>query len=308
MFSLTLLAIVAGILLFLLRIIFVRRWLSSYDPSLREPLPPTLTIDGVEQYLREREQREEPLKPAAASSVQWAKRQGERTDLVVVFVHGFSAGTREIDPVDREIASQLDANLLRIRLSGHGIVDLDRAGAAMDATGCKDLIRDVAIAFALGKLLGKRVVLLGCSTGGSLAVWLAAQPWVGDELATLILFAPAFAIAKLGTNVYNCLKWIVLLLPSAGSSALLRMLAGETNKVPLVTEEQKTIWTMEYPSSAIRHVVATYVALEVSVSYTALRLPVLAFANPADRVVDFNFTKRNIGLMPRGSLEVITNS
>ena len=52
----------------------------------------------------------------------------------------------------------------------------------------RDVGKATGVAYALGKLVGRRVVLLGCSTGGSLAVWLAAQPWVKNELAALILF------------------------------------------------------------------------------------------------------------------------
>ena len=56
-----------------------------------------------------------------------------------------------------------------------------------------------------GKLLGRRVVLMGCSTGATLQMWLAAQPWVGEAvrggtLAALVLFSPGVQIAKVRTR------------------------------------------------------------------------------------------------------------
>uniref|UniRef100_A0A7S3FEZ7 Serine aminopeptidase S33 domain-containing protein n=1 Tax=Haptolina ericina TaxID=156174 RepID=A0A7S3FEZ7_9EUKA len=296
------------LLILLARLVLVRRLLATHDPSLSAPLPPSLTVEGVEEYLRERDEREAPLKPGGASNVRWAKGVREQAEVVVVFVHGFSAGVREVDPVDEQMAAKIGATLLRFRLSAHGISDLGRAGAALKVATRDVYLRDIAIAFALAKLLGRRVVLAGCSTGGSLAVWLAAQPWVGEELAALVLFAPGFAIAKLGTAVYDCLKWLVLLLPRAASETVLNTLNGPINRVPVISEEQKTIWTMAYPTSAIRHVIGIYVSIEVGVKMRRLRLPVLAFANPADKVVDFGRTKSNLHLMPRGRFESVTDS
>lgn len=46
----------------------------------------------------------------------------------------------------------------------------------------------------------------------------------------------------------------------------------------------------------------------MSVDVRSVIAPTLAFGNPADRVVDFGCTARNVALMARGSLEVITDS
>ena len=189
-----LLAVLLGLIA---RFLLVRRRLVTWDQGLCTPLSPSLSLDGVERFLREREEAEGKLKPKLASSVSWANGRAERAELVVIFLHGFSAGVREIEPVDQKIASMLGAHLLRYRLTGHGLSDTEAACYAIrDRISHAILLRDVCTAFALGKLCGKKVVLCGCSTGATLAVWLASQPWVGEELAALVLVSPAWAIAK----------------------------------------------------------------------------------------------------------------
>jgi len=307
------LAILLGLasVVVVLRFLAVRGRLSRYDPSLSAPLPPTLGIDGVEAYLQERDDRNAPIKPGCGSSVRWAPgAQGKQIDTVVIFMHGFSASPRECEPVDVKVAEELGAHLLRYRLSAHGYEgDLERAGMALrDDAGRDAYLHDMAVAFALGKLLGRRVIILGCSTGGTLAVWLAAQPWAQADIHALVLFSPAFAIAKVGTTVYNLLKWVLLLLPRTGGTAILHAINGPINRVPYMNEIQNEIWTMAYPTESISPLLEMYVSVEVAVPMARVRCPTLAFGNPADRVVDFHWMGRNLKQMPHGEIEVLTTS
>ena len=160
------------VLAYLLR----RREMCQIDPSFSEPLPPTLGVDGVQGFIAARDDREGPLKPGTGSEVRWAPdQQGSQAKLCVVFLHGWSASPEEICPVDAEVAASLGAHLLRFRLTGHGLEGLERCGSAMrDKASSRALRTDAATAFALGSLLGKRVVIIGCSTGGRRAVGLLA--------------------------------------------------------------------------------------------------------------------------------------
>ena len=271
----------------IVRFLVVRARLAHYDPSLRSPLPPSLAIDGVEAYLQAREDSVAPLRPSNGSFIRWVKgKRGKQVDTVVVFMHGFSASPRECEPTDIRIAEELGAHLLRYRLSGHGLAgDFSRAGVALrDSCGRDAYLHDMSVAFALAKLIGRRVVVVGSSTGGSLAVWLASQPWAQPDLAALVLFSPAFAIAKVGTAVYNALKWLVLMLPRAGCTAVLQAINGPINRVPTILPIQHEIWTMEYPTESVAHCLEIYVSLEVGVDMGQILAPTLAFCNPDDKV------------------------
>lgn len=172
---LSLSALALPLLLFTLVVIarwlHLRREMRARDESLTSPLPSLLQVNGVERFLHVREQAAAPLRPGTESCVRWAEgRHGRQAKLCVVFLHGWSASPEEIDPVDANVASRLDAHLLRYRLTGHGLSPCERSGRAMrDLANSKSLRTDAATAFALGRLLGERVALIGCSTGGSLA-------------------------------------------------------------------------------------------------------------------------------------------
>ena len=136
-----------------------------YDPSLASPLPPGCTTPlAAEEYIRAREEAAGNLQPEAESRVLWAGERGATTDLVIIFLHGWSSSVMEIAPVDERIAQEMGANLLRFRLTGHGLQPTSRGGPAMLSSATRDaLLRDVAVAFACAKLLGSHVVLLGSS-------------------------------------------------------------------------------------------------------------------------------------------------
>ena len=204
------------------------REMRTPDAAFAAPLPPTLDIGGVEAYLAARESADEPLKQGAHSVVRWAAgRRDVRAKLCVIFLHGWSAGVEEIDPVDANVAAAADAHLLRFRLTAHGLLPTKRGGEAMrDHAHSRALRSDAATAFALGRVLGERVLLIGCSTGGSLAMWAAAQPWAQEALAGLVLISPAWQVAKFGSHLYNVLKWPLLLAPRALAMAAVRGIVG----------------------------------------------------------------------------------
>ena len=73
------------------------------------------------------------------------------------------------------------------RLSEHGI---DTTDALINMTAAS-LFESAKEAYAIGKQLGEKVILMGTSTGGTLALQLAAMY---PEIAGLILYSPNIAI------------------------------------------------------------------------------------------------------------------
>ncbi|KAL3926536.1 MAG: hypothetical protein SGPRY_003256 [Prymnesium sp.] len=248
------------------------------DESLTSPLPSLLQVNGVERFLHVREQAAAPLRPGTESCVRWAEgRHGRQAKLCVVFLHGWSASPEEIDPVDANVASRLDAHLLRYRLTGHGLSPCERSGRAMrDLANSKSLRTDAATAFALGRLLGER-------------------PWAQSALSAVILISPAWQVAKFGVRTYNLMKWPLLLAPRPIAQLLLRGFAGKTirHDVDHSSEpEHSRVWTHEYPSEC---------GLNINV-------PVLAFANPKDPTVFFKATEAHVRQMPSSVLQKVENS
>ena len=111
----------------------------------------------------------------------------EKTDYAVVYLHGFSASQEEGDPVHYQFAKKFGCNLYLSRLAEHGI---DTTEAMANLTADK-LWNSAKEAYAIGKQLGKKVILMATSTGGTLALKLAAEY---PEISSLLLLSPNIAI------------------------------------------------------------------------------------------------------------------
>ena len=63
------------------------------------------------------------------------------------------------------------------RLNGHG-----RDGDALADAALGDWLNDVSEAMAIGEQLGKKIILVSVSTGGTLSTWAAAQPQFANTI------------------------------------------------------------------------------------------------------------------------------
>lgn len=155
-----------------------------YNPSL-----PPISDTGValERYVAAMEQQH-LLKKDNEARIVWANDSIKNTtEYAIVYLHGFSASQEEGNPVHRNIARTFGCNLYLARLAEHGI---DTADALYNFTA-ERLWESGKAALAIGKKLGKKVILMGTSTGGTLALQLAAA---FPEVAGLVLYSPNIAI------------------------------------------------------------------------------------------------------------------
>jgi alpha-beta hydrolase superfamily lysophospholipase len=121
----------------------------------------------------------------AEKRVVWHDRPNVKTNYSIVYLHGYSATRQETHPLTENIAQQLGANVFYTRLTGHG-----RDGAAMAAITKQDLLNDTIEAIAIGRQLGKKVIVIGVSTGATLATLYAAQD--GSDIYAMVLISPNF--------------------------------------------------------------------------------------------------------------------
>jgi len=142
------------------------------------------TLDAI---IESREAAVQFLKPDNEARIVWADSLKQKTKYSLVYLHGFSASQAEGAPVHTNLAKKLKANLYLPRLSGHGI---DTREAMSDLTPGM-LIEDAKDAIAIGKTIGEEVIVIGCSTGGTLGIYLAAND---PDINSLILLSPNIAI------------------------------------------------------------------------------------------------------------------
>ncbi|MBO9634919.1 MAG: alpha/beta hydrolase [Chitinophagaceae bacterium] len=118
------------------------------------------------------------------------------TPFSIVYLHGFSASQEEGAPVHRNIAKQFGCNLYLSRLAEHGI-DTTDAMANLTADNYWESAKE---ALAIGRKLGQKVILMGTSTGGTLALKLAAEY---PDVYALILMSPNIEIDDANAWVLN---------------------------------------------------------------------------------------------------------
>lgn len=158
------------------------------SPTYTNTLP-SVPVDAValETYIKQNEAQHK-VKPENEARIVWANDSAkQKTDYAIVYLHGFSASQEEGDPVHTSIAKKFGCNLYLARLAEHGI---DTTEELMNLTAEK-YWETVKQAFAIGKQLGNKVIIMGTSTGGTNALQLAANY---PEIASLILLSPNIAI------------------------------------------------------------------------------------------------------------------
>ena len=175
------------------------------------------------------------LKPDNQARIIWADSV-RRTPWSVVYLHGFSASPMEGDPVHREFAARYGCNLYLARLPQHGIDDPE----SFKDVAPKDWVDGAKEALAIGRLLGEKVILMSCSTGSTLAVYLAAEN--PEAVDGLILYSPNIAIADPMAS----------LLTYPWGFQIARAIVGEYRTIPAFKGwEAEKYWTTTYRTEGI---------------------------------------------------------
>ncbi|MES1159911.1 MAG: alpha/beta hydrolase [Bacteroidota bacterium] len=162
---------------------------SPATPSYKKEMPavPSEPV-ALETYIRAQESQHK-LKQDNEARIVWVNDSLKgKTPYVLVYLHGFSSSQGEGDPVHRYIARKFGCNLYLARLAEHGI---DTSDALVNLTA-DNYWESAKQALAIGKQLGQKVILMGTSTGGTLALQLAAT--YPDDVAALVLLSPNIAI------------------------------------------------------------------------------------------------------------------
>lgn len=230
----------------------------------------------VDAWLRESEASFPDLRPGDRKAVVWAGERGVATDVAVVYLHGFSADRHELDPVPARIARSLGANIFYTRLAGHG-----RDGPAMGAVSAGDWLQDTEEALSVGRRIGRRILLMGTSTGGTLATWAAARERWRPELVAVVLVSPNFGVRDGRADM--------LLWPWGG--LLARMVAGPERCFEPANADHRRHWTTCYPTRALPPMMALVDHVR-SLDPSLIVTPVLVLYSPDDEVVDPGATER----------------
>ena len=157
--------------------------------ELNKDLPSiSASISNLEDYANKNDEGL-TLKPDNQSRIIWANDSvKERTPYSLLYLHGFSASWYEGFPANMEFAKYFGCNAYFPRLASHGIETDD---ALIDMTPDR-LWESAKDALMVARTLGKKVIIMSTSTGGTLALKLAAD--FPEYVDGLILYSPNIRI------------------------------------------------------------------------------------------------------------------
>jgi pimeloyl-ACP methyl ester carboxylesterase len=184
---------------------------------------------ALEKYIADKEAQHK-IKPNNEARIIWADSGRQKTPYVIIYLHGYSASQIEGDPTHRRFAKDFGCNLYLPRLSDHGI-DTTETLLQFTADRAWESAKE---ALAIGKKLGDKVILLSTSTGGTLALMLAAE--YPNDVYGLINLSPNIAINDGAAFILND-PW---------GLQIARMVIGGNYRVTDANEEHAKYWNKKY--------------------------------------------------------------
>lgn len=232
-------------------------------------LKPIILPEDLDQYLKQTEANFPDIVPGAEKTIIWANATKTRTPFSIVYLHGFSATRQETAPMTDQIAAQLGANLFYTRLAGHG-----RSQTAMAEPTVNDWFKDTVEALEIGKRLGDKVIVIGTSTGGTLATWLAEQPNT-EAVAAYVLISPNYGPIE---KISEILAW-------PWGELLAALIVGPEYSWTPANDQQAKYWTYRYPSKALIPMMSMVRFVRGS-KLENIHSPVLVIYSPMDKVIN----------------------
>lgn len=159
-------------------------------PDLEGDLPRIpVGIEGIEAYVRDQE-AQYPVKQENEAKILWGDSVGRPTEYVLLYLHGFSASRYEGFPITHDFVREFKVNAYLPRLAEHGLADEEPLLHMTPA----NLYASAREALAIAHKLGKKVIIMGTSTGGTLGLMLAAD--FPEKVSGLILYSPNIRIKQ----------------------------------------------------------------------------------------------------------------
>lgn len=189
---------------------------------------------ALENYITSKE-RLHKLKPDNEAQIVWNDSTKKKTEYAVVYLHGFSASQKEGDPVHRRFAKEFGCNLFLDRMADHG-VDTTEALFYYTADRAWESAKE---ALAIGRQLGNKVILVSTSTGGTLALMLAAR--YPNDVYGLINMSPNIAINNSAAFLLNG-PW---------GLQIARMVKNGKYNVTMTNDARAVYWNRRYRLEAL---------------------------------------------------------
>lgn len=171
-------------------------------PVLDNTLPKVpVSLDSVAWYVNKKESSVK-TKPDNEARIIWANDSvHQKTDYVLLYLPGFSASYYEGYPVNADFAKRYGCNAYFARLAGHGLVTKE---PLLDMTP-DNLYETAKEALVIASRLGKKVIIMSTSTGGTLSLMLDAN--FPEMIDALVLYSPNIKIRQKSASLILSKPW-----------------------------------------------------------------------------------------------------
>ncbi len=227
-------------------------------------------LEDLDAWLQEKEDRIDGIRDGLEKRIVWADSSRQKTHFAIVYLHGFSASSKETYPFSDSIAAALGANLFYTRLAGHG-----RDGTALGNSTAQEWIQDTVESILVAEKIGDEIILIGTSTGATLAAWATAQEELSEKISAQIWISPNLAPANS--------KSTMLLWP--WGRVLLKVMEGDTYGWEAQNELHDEYGTQEFGSDVLLQMMGLVDVVQHQ-DFSRITIPTLMVYSPTDDVID----------------------
>lgn len=229
------------ILKYILFFLLIAGIIYALGPREKFPTPKILDTEinsdiiNLEQFITNKEVAVKDLKPNNQARIIWADDSlHQKTEYALVYLHGFSASQEEGAPIHTDFGKRYGMNVYLSRLEDHGRRDTN----SFEQLTPENFIQSAEDAIDIGKKLGNKVIVMSCSTGGTLSAILASA---GEDIHSMIMYSP-------NIDIYDP-KSDLLLYPWGKRFSEL-VLGGQYNRIVYDTLAQK-YWNSVYHTNSL---------------------------------------------------------
>ncbi|MFS4494047.1 alpha/beta hydrolase [Maribacter sp. 2308TA10-17] len=206
-------------------------------PDLNSKLPEiTKDLVVLDRNIQQKEDAISNIKPDNHSQIVWFDSVPKKTEYAFLYLHGWSASHEEGAPLHEQLGKRYGANVYLPRLAGHGLQEKE---AMLDLTAT-ELFDSAKEALAVAKQLGEKVIVMGTSTGGTLALYIASQH---PEIESLLLYSPNVAMKDESAK----------LLSGPWGIQLAKVVTGKDYHEFEADSIKQNYWTTKYRLEALTH-------------------------------------------------------
>jgi esterase/lipase len=187
-----------ALLIALLLVVIYALGPSPETPTYNVDLPAISTnLATIQQFVLDHENRPD-IKPDNEARIFWANDSvPQKTEYVLLYIHGFTASRKEGEPVYLDVARRYGMNAYAARLATQGLDTVDQ----MIDYRPERIWESAKLALTIAEKLGDKVIIMSTSTGGTLALKLAAT--YPDKVHGLINMSPNIRVKDANAWLLN---------------------------------------------------------------------------------------------------------